>query len=51
MDEDAWLETLEEKERERLLARLKALREAASRLRMPASGEEPLSAAELEEEP
>jgi hypothetical protein len=44
-----WLDSLEEKERERILARLSSLREAVSRLRIAASTEEPLSAAELEE--
>lgn len=46
--QEPWLEALEEKERARLLERLDTLREAVSRLRAAASSEEPLSAAELE---
>jgi hypothetical protein len=47
---EPWLDSLEEKELERLRKRLSSLREAVSRLRAAASSEEPVSAAELERE-
>jgi hypothetical protein len=44
-----WLDALEESELERILERLRVLREGVSRLRAAASSEEPLPASELEQ--